>query len=71
MDTAVLAVVDLFVANGKDPAINCASDETVINDKLPEPSVDKSCPEDPSAFGNLIPSKFILPEPFGVIFRGQ
>jgi hypothetical protein len=45
------------------------SAEIVLKDNTPEPSVVNACPAEPSALGNLIPSKFNLPVPFGVSLR--
>ena len=43
----------------------------LAKDKLPPPSVCKIWFAEPSAFGNLIPSKTNLPEPFGVNFKSM
>ncbi len=45
------------------------SAEIVLKDNIPEPLVVNACPAEPSALGNLIPSKFNLPVPFGVSLR--
>ena len=43
--------------------------ETSVKERLPEPSVFKIWSAEPSALGNLIPSKFNLPDPLGVNFK--
>jgi len=35
--------------------------------KVPDPLVCNACPDEPSAFGKVKPSKTIFPEPLGVI----
>ena len=49
------------------PLLIVNDDETVAKLNCPEPSVCKNWLAEPSAVGKLIPSKTILPLPFGVI----